>query len=66
VGWRGRPEHIATQQNRNKVLMLPALGWNSERIAAALSITPPTLRKNYFREMKFRTEQRDRPDVNWR
>lgn len=61
-GWgkRGRPEHIKTQQTRNKVIMLLALGWNNERIAKAIGITPPTLRKAYGRELKLRDEQRDR------
>ncbi|EHK56915.1 hypothetical protein [Allomesorhizobium alhagi] len=65
-GWgkRGRPQHIPTEQNRNKVMMLLAFGWNNERIAKALSITPPTLRKNYFRELKFRDEARDRVEGN--
>lgn len=62
-GRRGRPQHVATQENRNKVNMLLAFGWNNERIAKALSITPPTLRKNYFRELKFRDEARDRLDA---
>lgn len=62
-GRRGRPEHIATQENRNKVTMLLAFGWNNERISRSLGITPPTLRKNYFRELKFRIEQRDRMDA---
>jgi hypothetical protein len=63
-GWgkRGRPQHIATLENRNKVNMLLAFGWNNERIARALGITAPTLRKNYFRELKFREEARDRLD----
>lgn len=30
--------------------MLLALGWNNERIAAALRITPPSLRRHYFSE----------------
>lgn len=65
-GWgrRGRPQHIASEQNRNKVMMLLAFGWNNERIARALGITPPTLRKNYFRELRFRDEARDRMDAN--
>lgn len=64
-GWggRGRPQHIATQQNRNKVIMLLAFGWSNERIARALGITAPTLRKNYFRELKFRAEARDKLDA---
>lgn len=59
-GKRGRPAHVSTQQNRNKVIMLLALGWSNERIARALGITPPTLRKNYFLELRLRDEQRDR------
>jgi hypothetical protein len=65
-GWgrRGRPQHIATEQNRNKVAILLAFGWNNERIAKALSITPPTLRKNYFRELRYRDEMRDRVEAS--
>ena len=57
-GERGRPAHIPTQQNR--VSMLVALGWTNPRIAAALYITLPTLRKHYFSELKFREVARDR------
>jgi hypothetical protein len=59
-GGRGRPAHIPTQEYRNKVKLLLAFGWNNERIARALAITLPTLRKHYFSELKFRDEQRDR------
>ena len=59
-GERGRPQHIASQQNRNRVSMLVALGWSNVRIAAALFVTLPTLRKHYFSEMKFRDVARDR------
>ena len=62
-GERGRPEHLATQQNRNKVSMLVALGWSNKRIAAALFITLPTLRKHYFSELRFREVARDRLDA---
>jgi hypothetical protein len=31
-GRRSRPAHIATRENRNKVLMLLALGWTNGRI----------------------------------
>lgn len=64
-GRRGRPAHVATQKNRNKVIMLLALGWANERIAGALHITQPTLRKHYFSELKARVVQRDRLDA-WR
>ncbi|MDB5555408.1 MAG: hypothetical protein JWL86_5392 [Rhizobium sp.] len=59
-GERGRPQHIAGQQNRNRVSMLVALGWSNKRIAAALYVTLPTLRKHYFSELKFRDVARDR------
>jgi hypothetical protein len=59
-GGRGRPQHIPTQEYRNKVKLLLAFGWNNERIARAIGITEPTLRKHYFSELKFRNEHRDR------
>lgn len=61
-GWgkRGRPPHIATEKNRNKVMLLLAMGWSNARIAGALGITQPTLRKNYFQLLKVRMEARDR------
>lgn len=59
-GERGRPQHIASQKNRNRVSMLVALGWSNARIAAALFVTLPTLRKHYFSELKFRDVARDR------
>lgn len=62
-GERGRPEHVATQQNRNRVSLLVALGWSNVRIASALFITQPTLRKHYFSELKFREVARDRLDA---
>ena len=63
-GQRGRPEHIPSQQNRNRVSMLVALGWSNARIAAAMYVTLPTLRKHYFSELKFREVARDRLDAN--
>ncbi|ETR75061.1 hypothetical protein X566_20085 [Afipia sp. P52-10] len=63
-GQRGRPEHVASQQNRNRVSLLVALGWSNARIAAALFITQPTLRKHYFSELKYREVARDRLILN--
>lgn len=59
-GERGRPQHVPTQQNRNRVSLLVALGWSPPRIAAALFVTAPTLRKHYFSELKFAQVARDR------
>ncbi len=63
-GQRGRPEHVASQQNRNRVSMLVAMGWSNARIASAMLITLPTLRKHYFSELKFRAVARDRLNAN--
>lgn len=43
--------------------MLLACGWNNERIAAAMRITQPTLRRHYFSELKERVIARDRLDL---
>ena len=45
---RGRPPHQSTPEKRNKVAMLLAFGWSDERIARAMRISAPTLRKSYF------------------
>lgn len=44
--------------------MLVAAGWSNARIAAALYITVPTLRKHYFSELRFRAVARDRLNAN--
>jgi hypothetical protein len=64
LGGRGRPQHIPTSENRNKVTLLLALGWSNPRIANALGVTLPTLRKHYFSLLKFRDAQRDRMDAS--
>jgi hypothetical protein len=57
-GWgkRGRPPHMVTEEKRCKVKLLLAIGRKNHEIAAALGISEPTLRKNYFREMRSREE----------
>ncbi len=59
-GKRGRPPHIVTEENRIKVMMLLAIGRTDERIAAALGITKPTLKKHYFRELQSREDALER------
>jgi hypothetical protein len=59
-GGRGRPPHIPTVGNRNKVIVLLALEWDEAKIAASLGITKPTLKKHYFRELKVKEEARAR------
>jgi hypothetical protein len=63
-GRRGRPPHLVTEEKRNKVMLLCALDWSSEKIAQALGITPPTLRKNYFRELRSRLDARARLEAS--
>lgn len=58
-GKRGRPEHIPTGINRSQVRLLLAMNWTEPRIANALRITTPTLRKHYFSELKERAAARD-------
>jgi hypothetical protein len=62
-GRPGRPQHVATLENRNKVSMLLAFGWNSDRVANALKITAKTLRRHYSRELRVRDQARDRLDA---
>ncbi len=64
-GKRGRPAHVPTQKNRKTVMMLCAMGWSNEAIAAALSVTQPTLRRHYFSELKRKADQRLRLEA-WR
>jgi hypothetical protein len=62
-GRRGRPPHIPTQENRNKVNLLLALGWSNERIANGINVDLKTLKKHYFPELKVREASRDRLDA---
>jgi hypothetical protein len=48
----GRPSHEPTDENRNKIMLLFALGWTKDRVAAALKLSMPTFRKYYFSEIK--------------
>lgn len=59
---RGRPPHVVTDRNRQKVMILLALERDQKDVAAAIGITVPTLKKHYFREMRSRHEARLRLD----
>ena len=65
-GRRGRPPHVATAENRQKVRLLLAFDWTNARIAKALRITGKTLRKHYFRELRQRDEARPALEANAR
>lgn len=60
---RGRPQHIPSQKNRNRVSLLLAMGWSNARIAAALLVILPTQKKHFFSELRFRDVMRDRLDA---
>lgn len=63
AGKRGRPEHQPTKENINKIILLLAQGWTNERIAGAIGITIPTLKRHYFSVLKTRDVARDRVEA---
>lgn len=63
TGKPGRPRKVATPEDRNKVKMLLAVGWSNDRIAAALHMSLPTFRRNFFQELKLRSAARDMLDA---
>lgn len=62
-GRRGRPEHVPTRENCNKIMLLLAQDWPLQRVANALRITLPTLRKHYFSVLKEKDIARDRVEA---
>lgn len=48
----GRPEHRATQANRNLVEQYAAMGIPQEHIAMKIGVTAPTLRKHYHVQLE--------------
>jgi AraC-like DNA-binding protein len=62
-GRRGRPRHVATEENRRRVMVLLAFDWSEEKIAGALGITDKTLRRHYFRELKVKVAARWRVEA---
>ena len=59
-GGRGRPAHVATDEKRNKVMLLLAMGWANKRIADALECSLPTLKKHYFSVLQLKRVAADR------
>lgn len=62
-GRRGRPKHVPDAETIGKVQMALALGWSNDRIANALNISLPTLRKSYKRQLDERELARDQLDL---
>lgn len=62
-GKRGRPQHVPTKENGNKIMLLLAQGWTDLRISGALGITVPTLKRHYFSVLKARDVARDKVEA---
>jgi len=58
-GQRGRPPYEPSERDRNKVKLLLALGWVNQRIANALGVSLPTLKRYFRAELKVRDAMRD-------
>lgn len=50
----GRPEHVPTEENRNKIMMLLVFKKTNAEIAKAVGLSVPTLRKHYLQELSQR------------
>jgi hypothetical protein len=53
AGEPGRPEHEATESNRQKVRLWALADWSEDRMARQLGISRNTLRKHYAPELEF-------------
>jgi len=62
-GMRGRPQHVRTDENASKIMHGLAQGWPDTRIAAALGISVPTMKRYYFSLLKMRDMARDRIEL---
>ena len=62
-GQRGRPPFEVTPEIRNKVKLLLACGWATERIANSIDASLATVKKYFKAELKVRDKMRDRLDA---
>jgi hypothetical protein len=60
---RGRPEHLWTRENSNKVLLAFARGLSAKDAAMSIGVSVPTLRKIYFSEVEKRRDARLRLEI---
>lgn len=63
-GMRGRPRHVRTDENASKIMHGLSQGWPDARIAAALGISVPTMKRYYFSILKMRDVARDRIELS--
>jgi predicted transcriptional regulator len=59
----GRPEHVPTDENRNKIMMMLVFGKTNAEIAKALGLSQPTLRKHYLQQLSQRKVARLQLDM---
>lgn len=62
-GKRGRPPYEPTENDRNKIKLLLALGWSIERMANGIGVSPATLKRYFRADLKQRDAMRDRLDA---
>ena len=60
---RGRPEHLWSLENSNKVLLAFARGLSVKQAAMVIGISGPTLRKVYFDEVAIRQQAQIRLEM---
>lgn len=62
-GMRGRPQHVRSDENASKIMHGLSQGWTDARIAAAIGISVPTMKRYYFSILKMRDVARDRIEL---
>lgn len=62
-GMRGRPSYVPTNEDRNKIKLLLALGKSISIMANALGISPATVKRYFRAELKSRDAMRDRMEA---
>lgn len=62
----GRPEHVPTNENRNKIMMMLVFGCTDDECAKSIGISKPTLRKHYLSELRQRMVARLQLDATRR
>lgn len=54
----GRPEHVPTEENCNKIMMMMVFGCTNADCAKAIGVSVPTLRKHYLQQLSQRSVAR--------
>jgi len=62
-GQRGRPPYEPTEEDRNKIKLLLALGKSIGIMANAIGVSPATVKRYFRAELKVRDAMRDRMET---